>query len=93
MSDLGDMLHGGKGTPLSRVLRWLIPGLMVAAGILLLIFGSGEAADGLGVALAFGSLVVVFAGWFGRLGDDSARIAEETAREERRRTGRWPDES
>lgn len=92
MSGLGDMLHGGNGTPLSRVLRWVVPGLMVAVGLALLVFGSGDTADGFGVALSLGSIVVVFAGWFARLGDDSERVREQDARDQMSRTGRWPED-
>jgi len=92
VSDLKSMFQGGNGTKSSRVLRWLIPILMIVAGLVLIGIGSSEVMTGLGVALALGSTVVIFAGWLARLDDDSERIREEDARDVVRRTGRWPDE-
>lgn len=86
------MLRGeGPGTPSSRVTRWLIPGLMVVVGSALMVGDFGMVAAGIGLTLVFGSGVVIFAGWFGRLNDDSERIREQEARDEFERTGRWPD--
>ncbi len=90
MSD--SVWKAGKGTPASRVLRWLLPGLMILIGIFLVAGNFGTVGLGLGTTLIAGSVVVVFAGWFARLGDDSERIREAEAREEFKRTGRWPDE-
>ena len=79
---------GQKGA--SRILRWAVPIVMIAVGIGALVFGSGYTADGIGVALSTGAVVVLFAGWFGRLGNDSERIREQSARDEYARTGHWP---
>lgn len=82
----------GDGTPASRIVRWALPALMVVVGIVLVAGDFGTAALGIGTTLIAGSAVVVFAGWFGRLGDDSDRVREAAAREQFKRTGRWPDE-
>ena len=65
---------------------------MILIGIFLVAGNFGTVGLGLGTTLIAGSVVVVFAGWFARLGDDSERIREAEAREEFKRTGRWPDE-
>jgi hypothetical protein len=76
----------------ARVVRWGVPIAMVVVGSCLIAFVGGTVMTGIGVALVAGSVVVVFAGWFGRLGADGERIREGSAREEYLRTGRWPED-
>ncbi|CAB4871574.1 MAG: hypothetical protein F2799_03785 [Actinobacteria bacterium] len=86
------MFRTAPGTKLSRILRWTVPLLMILTGLGVMAFGVGATATGIGVALIGGSVVVVFAGWFGRLGDDTERIREQAARDEFLRTGIWPED-
>lgn len=92
MTQQGDsMFHGASGSLGSRIVRWGVPALLIAAGTLMLILGDGDVWVGIGTALVFGSVVVIFTGWFARLGDDGERVREAEAREHLRRTGKWPD--
>ena len=75
----------------ARVVRWAVPLAMIVVGVALIVISNGTVLTGIGVAVAAGSVVVVFAGWFGRLGNDKERVREQAARDEYARTGRWPD--
>ncbi|MEI7560710.1 MAG: hypothetical protein WCJ63_08980 [Actinomycetes bacterium] len=86
------MFKSEPGTTGSKVVRWAAPLLMIAIGAGFLIFGSGFTAVGIGASLMMGSVVAIFAGWFGRLGNDSERIREQQARDEYLRTGKWPED-
>lgn len=90
MSD--SLLKGTARGGASRGLRWGVPVAMVACVLVLLLVSISALATGIGVSLIGGSVVVVFAGWFARLGDDSERIREQQARERYVETGRWPDD-
>ena len=85
------MLRTEAAGGFARAVRWGVPIAMVVVGSCLIAFIGGTVMTGIGGALASGSVVVVFAGWFGRLGSDGERIRERSAREEYMRTGRWPD--
>jgi hypothetical protein len=71
-----------------------LPAAIAAAGVVLIIAGNGENAQGAGVALIGCAVLVVMFNFFLRLGlrDRRDREREEQAREHFDRTGRWPDE-
>ena len=71
-----------------------LPAAITAAGVVLLLVGTGENAQGAGIALIGCAVLVVMANLFLRLGirDQRDREREEEAREHFDRTGRWPDE-
>jgi hypothetical protein len=71
-----------------------LPAAITAAGVVLLLVGTGENAQGAGIALIGCAVLVVMANLFLRLGirDQRDREREEEAREHLDRTGRWPDE-
>ena len=72
-----------------------LPAAITAAGVVLLLVGTGENAQGAGIALIGCAVLVVMANLFLRLGirDQRDREREEEAREHFDRTGRWPDEN
>ena len=76
------------------LVRIVLPAAIAAAGVVLIIAGEGENAQGAGVALIGCSVLVVMFNLFLRLGlrDQRDREREEAAREHFKRTGRWPDE-
>jgi len=76
------------------LVRAVLPAAIAAAGAVLIIAGEGENADGAGVALIGCAILVVMFNVFIRIGvrDQRDRADEEAAREEFKRTGRWPDE-
>jgi hypothetical protein len=71
-----------------------LPAAIAAAGVVLIIAGNGENAQGAGVALIGCAVLVVMFNFFLRLGlrDRRDREREEQAREHFDRTGRWPDD-
>jgi hypothetical protein len=77
-----------------RLVRVGLPAAIAAAGVVLLIVGDGENAQGAGIALIGVAIVVVILNVFLRLGVSSERdrAREEAAREHFDRTGQWPDE-
>jgi hypothetical protein len=82
-------------TALQRFVRVWLPILIVISGILLgLIVGTDEAWEGGALLVSAGISVWLFNVIF-RIGvrGDHERAAEEAARDEFERTGRWPDES
>ena len=75
-------------------LRVGLPLAIVIAGVLIgVIGGSSTAWEGAGLVISAG-LSVALLNWFFRLGvrGDRDRAAEDRARSEFDRTGRWPDE-
>jgi hypothetical protein len=74
--------------------RVVLPAAITAAGVVLILTGTGENAQGAGVALIGCAVMVVLVNLFLRLGwrDQRDRAREEEAREHFDRTGRWPDE-
>lgn len=85
------MLRGTARGGTSRLFRWGVPIAMVVVGTGLMLVSGSTFTTGVGVSLVGGSVIVLFVGWFARLGDDSERIRERSAREEFAETGRWPD--
>ena len=77
-----------------RIVRIGVPAAIAAAGVVVLIVGSGENDQGAGIALIGVAFVVVILNAFLRLGVSSERDREreEAAREHFSRTGRWPDD-
>jgi hypothetical protein len=77
-----------------RLIRIGLPAAIAAAGVVLIIAGSGENEQGAGVALIGVAIVVLLLNVFLRLGvsDVGDREREAAARDEFTRTGRWPDE-
>ena len=71
-----------------------LPAAISAAGVVLLVTGDGENAQGAGVALIGCALIVMLFNLFLRLGlrDQRDRDREEAAREHFDRTGQWPEE-
>ena len=71
-----------------------LPAAIAAAGLVLILEGSGENAQGAGVALIGCAVMVVLFNVFLRIGwrDERDREREEEAREHLARTGRWPDD-
>lgn len=82
-------------TAVQRFVRVWLPILIVLSGILLgLVVGTDEAWEGGALLVSAGISVWLFNVIF-RIGvhGDRERAAEEAARAEFERTGRWPDES
>jgi hypothetical protein len=77
-----------------RLVRIGLPAAIAAAGVVLLIAGSGENDEGAGIALIGCAVLVLLFNVFLRIGLSSSgdREREEAAREHFDRTGRWPDE-
>ncbi len=74
--------------------RVLLPAAITAAGVMLIVLGRGENAQGAGVAVIGCAVMVVMINLFLRLGvrDTGDRDREEAAREHYDRTGRWPED-
>jgi hypothetical protein len=76
--------------------RYLLPAGIFLLGCALLIIDGGGKTGWEGFFMGTGAaLAVLLLNWLFRLGaeGDKERDAEEAAREEYARTGRWPDES
>ena len=87
-------MSGASGpSPAVLAVRYGLPGLLVAAGIALLISG-GTAGTGVGIVVIGGGLIVfglnAFLRWSMR--EEEEREREERARQFYREHGRWPDE-
>jgi hypothetical protein len=85
----------GEPAPTRRLLRFTrhgIPALTVTAGVVAMAFGSETSLIG-GAGLIGAGLASWLIAWLYRLGvaGDRARDAEERARRQFDRTGRWPD--
>lgn len=74
-------------------LRYVLPGLVVLAGLIAMSFGTDTSLEG-GAGLVSAGLAIWFVNWLFRIGatGDAERDAEEAAREYFDRHGRWPDE-
>ena len=90
---------GPRPAPASRRHRWLIiglryvlPAVVVIAGIVAMSFGTDTALEG-GAGIVGAGLAIWFVNWLFRIGatGDAERDAEERAREYFDRHGRWPD--
>jgi len=86
------------------VVRYGLPLLLTAAGVVLIVLGHGHYTSllagrrslesGLGVALLIIALSIWLLGWMMRMSADSTheRQQEESARDEFTRTGQWSDD-
>jgi len=74
-------------------LRYVLPGLVVLAGLVAMAFGTDTSLEG-GAGLVSAGLAIWFVNWLFRIGadGDAERDAEERAREYFDRHGHWPDE-
>jgi len=74
-------------------LRYVLPGVVVLAGIVAMAFGTDTSLEG-GAGLVSAGLAIWFVNWLFRIGavGDAERDAEERAREYFDRHGHWPDE-
>ncbi|HEX5224032.1 MAG TPA: hypothetical protein VFW29_02770 [Solirubrobacteraceae bacterium] len=76
------------------VLRYVLPGLVVLGGLIVMSLGSDvDLEGGAGIVSAGGAVFLV--NWLYRIGvtGDREREAEEEAREFLDRHGHWPDEA
>ncbi len=73
-------------------LRYLLPGAVVLAGIVLMAMGSTTDLEG-GGALVSAGLAIFLVNWLFRIGaaGERERDAEDAARDYFDRHGRWPD--
>jgi hypothetical protein len=85
--------EGEPTRPLLRFTRHGIPALTVLAGVVAMCFGTDTSLVGGGGLIGAGISTWLVA-WLYRLGvqGDSARDAEERARQQFDRTGRWPQQ-
>ncbi|HXD53167.1 MAG TPA: hypothetical protein VN618_00295 [Solirubrobacteraceae bacterium] len=74
------------------LLRYVLPGVVVVAGIVVMALGSETDLEGGGGIVSAG-LAIYFINWLFRAGaaGDRERDAEDAAREYFDRHGRWPD--
>lgn len=79
-------------TPAMVVLRYVLPGVVVVAGIVVMALGGETDLEGGGGIVSAG-LAIYFINWLFRMGasGDREREAEDAAREHFDRHGRWPD--
>jgi hypothetical protein len=88
------MGRAGGASPAVLAVRYGLPGLLVVAGIAMLIAG-GTVGTGVGIVVIGGGLIVfglnAFLRWSMR--EEKEREREEQAREYFRVHGRWPDEA
>ncbi|MGH2915601.1 MAG: hypothetical protein ACRDMX_11495 [Solirubrobacteraceae bacterium] len=100
---MDDETPPGIGAILLTVTRVWVPLAIAAAGVVLIVLGHGHyksivdprSLDGaVGVSLLIVALIVWMINWLYRLSlrSNDEREAEERAREEFSRTGRWPGE-
>jgi hypothetical protein len=83
----------GSGHPvLMGLLRYVLPGAVVLAGVIVMSLGSESDLEGGGGIVGAG-LAIFFINWLFRTGaaGDLEREAEDRAREHFDRYGRWPD--
>lgn len=88
-----DGLDETQAQPLLMVaLRYVLPGAVVLAGIVVMALGSESDLEGGGGIVSAG-LAIFFINWLFRTGaaGDREREAEDRAREYFDRHGRWPD--
>ena len=79
-------------TPAMVALRYVLPGVVVVAGIVVMALGGETDLEGGGGIVSAG-LAIYFINWLFRMGasGDREREAEDAAREHFDRHGRWPD--
>ena len=82
----------GAETPLMILLRYVLPGVVVLAGIVVMALGSETDLEGGGGIVSAG-LAIYFINWLFRTGaaGDLERDREDAAREYFDRHGKWPD--
>ena len=85
--------RGGR-SPVMIALRYVLPAVVVLAGIVAMAFDTDTSLEG-GAGLVSAGLAIWFVNWLFRIGaeGDAERDAEESAREYFDRHGRWPDEN
>ena len=73
-------------------LRYILPGAVVGAGLVVMAFGSETDLEG-GAGIVSAGLAIYFVNWLYRIGvrGDREREAEDAARDYFERHGRWPD--
>jgi hypothetical protein len=83
---------GGERPVLMALLRYVLPGAVVLAGIVVMSLGGESDLEGGGGIVSAG-LAIFFINWLFRTGaaGDEQREAEDRAREHFDRYGRWPD--
>jgi hypothetical protein len=83
---------GGGRPVLMALLRYVLPGAVVLAGIVVMSLGGESDLEGGGGIVSAG-LAIFFINWLFRTGaaGDEQREAEDRAREHFDRYGRWPD--
>ena len=83
--------HKRRSTHLLLAVRYVIPSLVVAAGVAVMALGSEVDLEG-GAGILSAGLAIFFINWLFRaaISGDRQRDAEAAAREHYRRFGRWP---
>ena len=78
--------------PLVVFIRYILPGLVVLAGIVAMAFGTDVSLEG-GAGLISAGVAIFFVNWLFRIvaRGDAEREAEDRAREYFDRHGRWPE--
>jgi flagellar basal body-associated protein FliL len=84
---------GGRSTRLLTIVRYVVPALVVVAGIVVMSLGSEAEVEG-GAGIVGAGLAIYAMNWLYRasVSGDRERDAEEAAREYLDRNGHWPDE-
>jgi hypothetical protein len=78
--------------PLAIFVRYVLPAVVVLAGVVAMAFGTDTALEG-GAGLVSAGLAIWLVNWLFRLGatGDAERDAEDRARDYFDRHGRWPE--
>lgn len=81
-----------RTSPLMIFIRYVLPALVVVAGLVAMAFGTDVALEG-GAGLVSAGLAIYMINWLFRIGarGDAEREAEERARDYFDRHGRWPE--
>ena len=81
-----------RASPLMIFVRYVLPALVVVAGLIAMAFGSDVSLEG-GAGLVSAGLAIWLINWLFRIGarGDAEREAEDRAREYFDRYGRWPE--
>ena len=95
---MGSRGHSHQSSPARRTwpllaLRYVLPALVVLAGIVVMALGSETDLEG-GAAIIGAGLAIFFLNWLFRIGvaGERDREAEDAARDYFDRHGRWPDQ-
>lgn len=91
MSDSAPSPPQRSGTPMV-LLRYVLPGVVIVAGIVVMALGSETDLEGGGGIVSAG-IAIFFVNWLFRTGaaGEQERDREDAAREYFDRHGRWPD--